>query len=96
MMGKRKSFFEKLTLAADLPDEPIPRLPLVEIAGDRRVLIENHLGVVAYETDRICVRVTYGTVAVCGSNLELARMIRGQLVITGKIKNVELNGGGKP
>lgn len=94
-MRKRKSIFEKLALAADLPDEPIPRLPLIEIAGQRRVLIENHLGVVGYETDRIVVKVTYGTVSVCGSNLELARMIRGQLVISGGIRCVELNGGGK-
>ena len=92
-MGKRKSIFERISFAADLPDEPIPRLPLVEIAGGRRVLIENHLGVVAYESERICVKVTYGTVCVCGNNLELARMIRGQLVITGKIRSVELNGG---
>lgn len=93
-MEKRKSIFEKLTFLTDLPDEPIPKLPLIEIAGERRVLIENHLGVVAYETDEVHVKVTYGTVSVFGSNLELARMIRGQLVITGKIRNVQLNGGG--
>ena len=94
-MRKRKSIFEKIAFAADLPDEPIPRLPLVEIAGQGRVLIENHLGVVAYETNQIVVKVTFGTVSVWGRTLELARMIRGQLVISGAIRSVELNGGGK-
>ena len=92
-MGKRGSIFERLTMAADLPDEAIPRLPLVEIAGDRRVLIENHLGVIAYGTEQICVRVTYGTLTVCGCQLELARMTRGQLIVTGRIDKISLNRG---
>lgn len=92
-MRQRRSIFERLTMAADLPDETIPRLPLVEIAGDRRVLIENHLGVVAYGTEQICVKVTYGTLSVCGCNLELARMTKGQLIVSGMIDKVVLNRG---
>lgn len=92
-MRQRRSIFERLTMAADLPDEAIPRLPLVEIAGDRRVLIENHLGVVAYGTEQICVKVTYGTLSVCGCNLELARMTKGQLIVSGMIDKVVLNRG---
>ena len=92
-MRKRRSIFETLTAAADLHDEALPRLPLVEIAGDHRVLIENHLGVIAYGTEQICVKVTYGVLAVCGCNLELARMTKGQLVVSGRIDQVVLNRG---
>ena len=90
-MAKRRSLFELLTTAADLPDEAIPGLPLIEIAGDRRVLIENHKGVIAYGTEQICVKVSYGTVSVCGCDLELARMTKGQLIVSGRIGNVLLN-----
>ena len=90
-MAKRKSLFEMLTNAADLPDESIPGLPLIEVAGDRRVLIENHRGVVAYAMEQICVKVSYGTVCVCGWDLELARMTKGQLIISGRIDKVVLN-----
>ena len=93
-MKKRASILEKLTVAADLHDEAIPQLPLVEIAGDCRVLIEHHLGVIAYGTEEICVKVKYGTISVCGCRLELARMIKEQLIISGRIDKVVLNRGG--
>ena len=71
-------------------DRTGPGLPLVEIAGDRRVLIEHHRGVVAYGPCEILVRVKYGQVRVTGSGLCLAKMSAEQLVICGRIGSVEL------
>lgn len=87
-MGKK--FLERIADAADLSDEPIPGLPLVEIAGDRRVLIEHHCGVTQYGRCQIRVRVKYGAVVVVGTQLELLRMTSQQLIITGKIAGVQL------
>ena len=39
--------------AADAPQELLPGVPLIEITGAGRVLIENHGGVTEYETDRM-------------------------------------------
>ena len=89
-MTKRKHLLEKIAVAADLSTEPIPKQPLVEIAGERRVLIENHFGVTGYGTDEICVKVRYGNILICGDHLELARMTKGQLIISGTIGSVEL------
>ena len=85
-----KHFMERISAAADLAQEPIPGMPLVEIAGDRRVLIEHHRGVTEYGRCRICVRVKYGAVVILGSCLELSRMTGQQLIITGKIDGVQL------
>ncbi len=65
-------------------------LPLVEIAGEGRVLIEHHQGVTEYNTEKICVRVSYGSICVCGEKLTFARICRGQLVIRGRIESVTL------
>lgn len=89
-MGKGRYFLERLTDEADLSAEPMPGQPIVEIAGDRRVLIENHFGVKAYSRERIVVKVKFGFVSVCGCSLELMRMTREQLVIRGKIDSVTL------
>ena len=89
-MKKSSSLWERMALAADLPDEPIPGLPLVEIAGNGRVLIENHKGVNEYGRNMIRIKVKYGSVCVCGQNLELARMNKGQLIISGIIESVHL------
>ena len=95
-MSKGRSFLYRLTDAAQLHDEAIPRLPLVEIMNDQRVLIENHQGVVEYGANQISVRVKFGAVTVCGCNLELARMMKGQLIVTGRIDSVHLLRGKKP
>lgn len=85
-----KHFLERVTAAADLQGEPIPGLPLVEIAGDRRVLIEHHCGVTQYGRCRISVRVKFGAVVVMGDRLELTRMTGQQLIISGRIDYVQL------
>lgn len=79
----------------DLTDGVLRGVPLVEISGTRRVLIEHHMGVVAYGCDEIQVRVRYGLLSVSGSALNLARMSKEQLVICGCIDGVRLfrNGG---
>lgn len=90
-MEKQGSILERLTMAADLPDESIPGQPLVEISGYSRVLVENHMGVTEYGPQLIRVRVKFGDVCVCGSGLELSRMTRGQLIIRGRIESISLN-----
>ena len=70
--------------------EPLPGQPIVEIAGDRRVLIENHFGVKEYSREKIGVKVKYGLVCVCGCDLELIRMTKEQLIISGRIDAVTL------
>lgn len=74
----------------DLPEEPIPGQPLVEIAGSNRVLIEHHCGVTEYGRNQICVKVKYGKLCVQGKGLELARMTRSVLIISGCIDCVRL------
>lgn len=89
-MGKRYGFLERFSEDAAGNAEALPGLPIVEIAGDRRLLIENHFGVKSYSRERIIVNVKYGCVCVCGSALELMRMTKEQLVIKGKIDTVTL------
>ena len=71
----------------------LPGAPLVEAVGQRRILIENHCGVMAYSQFEICAKVKYGVVCVCGKELQLARMTKEQLIITGLIEEIKLMGG---
>lgn len=93
-MGKR-GWMDRIAVAADIQDEPLPGLPLVEIAGDRRVLIENHNGVLQYEPCCIRIKVKFGEICVSGECLTLARMMKGQLIIHGKIDGLKLERRGK-
>ena len=94
-MERDKLLLERITNAADLQDAPIPGLPLIELAGDVRVLIENHCGVTEYGDERICVKVKFGQVCICGQGLRLAKMTKSQLIICGRIQTVEMYRGCK-
>lgn len=89
-MDRRNRILERLAQSADLPGEAIPGQTVVELMDDRRVLIENHNGVTEYGREKICVRVRYGRVEICGCGLELARMTKDQLVIIGHIQDIVL------
>ncbi len=94
-MERRKNWMERLTDGMDLMGEPLPGQTLVELAGDRRVLIEHHGGVVQYSRECVCVRVRYGVVRICGCGLEISRMTGEQLVISGRIDEISLNRKGR-
>lgn len=94
-MKRNHNILQRLADGADLPGEPLPAQPIIEIAGDRRVLIENHFGVMEYSRERIGVKVKYGVVSVCGCGLELTRMTKEQLVISGRIDGISLQRRGK-
>lgn len=89
MMGRRR-LLESVLTAADLDTELQPRLPVVEIAGNQRVLIENHRSVISYTTQDVLIKVNYGSICVRGRMLRLAKLGKEQLVITGQIDCVTL------
>lgn len=89
-MGKGKRCFENIMARSGLSPEAVPGQPIVEIAGDRRVLIECHRGVLAYSREEIRVSVGYGSLRVSGCGLEMVHMTREKLIISGRIDSVQL------
>ncbi len=86
-MGE-KGLFARLSAAADLQDESLPGIPLVEIAGYSRVLVEHHLGVTQYSAESVSLNVKFGSIRVCGCELVISKMSKEQLVISGVIESV--------
>lgn len=91
-MRDRESILGRLASAADLSSEPIPGLPLVELLGKQRVLIENHHGVIQYCPNEIVIKVSYGPLIICGCGLKLSLMTKQQLIVTGQIRQIQLGG----
>lgn len=89
-MGRKHRIMELLADSTELETEPMPAQPIIEIAGEQRMLVENHRGVSAYSSERILINVEFGAVCVCGCGLRLLRMTREQLVIRGRIDTVSL------
>jgi sporulation protein YqfC len=74
--------------------ESLSKYPLVEIAGNKRVIVENHMGIVKYGAQEIGVKVRDGKICVSGVGLEIACIAKDKLVIYGRIEGVCLYNGG--
>ena len=94
-MERKRKMLGWLVDNADLPSESLPGQFILELLGRDRVLIENHKGVQEYGIERICVRTSFGSVSVCGSDLRLSCLSKERLVIVGPVSNITVSGRGQ-
>lgn len=92
-MKREQSWASRLLQGMEVDSETVPLQPVLELCGDRRILIENHFGVSEYSLERICVEVRFGQVVICGCELHLRKMQGQVLVITGKIETISVKRG---
>ena len=92
-MNNKHTILDRVIHGSELASQPLPTVPLVEVMGFTRVLIENHSCISSYSHHEIDVQVRNGFITVCGEDLHLARMSAEQLVITGSIQQIRLHGG---
>ncbi len=88
-MKRSRNFFQNLPQRSADP-EVFPVVPIVELAGCNRVLVENHLGVMEYSLEKVGIKMKYGELHICGCNLMLAHMTKVKLIVTGQIDNIAL------
>lgn len=89
-MKQQKLNWQNMIDKVNMVDAVVLRVPLIELVGKHRVLIENHGGVTAYDTEKIQVLVEYGEICITGKNLTLVKMTKEQLVICGDVCGVLL------
>lgn len=92
-MAQHWQWVQRIADASDLQGESLPGVPIVEIAGDRRVLIERHHGVIEYGRELIRIRVKYGIIQISGCGLELKQMTKQLLIVSGRIDCVQIQRG---
>ena len=59
------------------------------VTGGRSAVIENHRGVLEYTAERIVVAVPRGKVCLDGTGLRLKAMNKNELLVGGRIRNIE-------
>lgn len=93
-MNRGRNLIHSLVGDGMINTDLIPGVPIVEICDQRRVLIENHQGIVGYGGNEIQIKVRFGRICVCGENLKLKLMCKNKLVIIGRINAVNMQGRG--
>ena len=84
-MKQGKRLLNRLPVLTDLPGEPFPGQPVVELLGDK------HLSVRQYSCHCVSVGMKFGCICVNGASLELVHMSKDQLVISGRIDSITIN-----
>lgn len=72
-------------LAEDLD----PRLPHVELTGDRQVDIENHRGMIEYSDTVMRIALASGELRITGFDMELTALTLTELTVSGTIRALE-------
>ena len=60
--------------------------------GNTEFMIENYDGIIEYEVNRIRVSTTSGKVAIIGEDLTISELDNEELLVSGCIKSIELEG----
>lgn len=76
----------------DITRQPFQSEPLVEISGYNRILIENYMGILLYSQCLVQVQLSLGNISVSGTDLRIMQISKEQLVITGHIHVLQLEG----
>ena len=86
---KDEGFLEKTAQVFGIPGETVG-LPRVELTGRHELRMENHKGILAYGREEIHVSGGGFLFQIAGSGLELRAMTGAELLITGKIRQIQL------
>ena len=62
---------------------------LLEVEGNRRVVLSGCRGILTYSEDCICLRTPFGAVTVFGRGMEMGCMTVEGAVITGTLQRIE-------
>lgn len=86
---KKDNFLEKAADIFDLPGEVVAGMPRITVTGCRRVLVENHKGILEYGTDEIHINGGKMVLILRGSGMELRSLNPTELLITGRLSGME-------
>ena len=87
---RRAGLLERTAQLLDIPAGALTGLPRMELLGDGDLRMENHKGILAYGTQEIHVSGGSFVVKITGESLELRAMTGLELLITGKIRQIQL------
>lgn len=88
-MGKINDRAELLADRCELPSDALSGTVKLTVSGRRRLLIENHHGIITYEDSIISVACGNMNVTVRGDELSLYAMDREDMLIKGRILSIE-------
>lgn len=88
-MKKLRELPYELADKLELPEDVLLGSGKLTVTGGRSAVIENHRGVLEYTSERIVVAVPRGRLCLDGAGLCLKAMNKNELLVGGRIRNIE-------
>lgn len=88
-MRRRWELPQNLAERLALPEEALLGTAKLTVTGGRRLLVENHRGIMDYSQERIVVSLGRGRLNISGTGLVIHAMNRQELLIGGRIQSME-------
>ncbi|WP_175615996.1 sporulation protein YqfC [Piscibacillus halophilus] len=85
----RKRINQWLTGQLKLPADIVYDYPRITMVGDIHLYIENHNGLITFESNLIEVKQHNGLIRVHGEDMVIKNLLKKEIVIEGKINSVE-------
>ena len=89
MRNSNSNHGHNLVEKLELPQDIVLGVPILTMQGKTELLIENHRGLLQYDTDEIRVRTKTFTVQIEGKELNIQEYRKDLLIIRGKIERMQ-------
>lgn len=80
---------EELAEALELPEDALLGSAKVTVTAGRRLMVDNHGGILSYSDGQITIKLTRGKLSILGDGLHLSAMTHDRLIISGRIRTLE-------
>lgn len=80
---------KKISDALDLPQDIVLNVPRVIVTGKIATFIENHKGIIEYNSELVKISTSIGVICVRGEDLHIKTIISDEITVEGKIIAIE-------
>lgn len=81
-------FLETVVKVLELPRDVVFDLPRLVLWGDQELMVENHKGLLAFDSCRVVVGSSCGALEIKGEKLCIKRVLIYEMVVTGNIEQI--------
>lgn len=81
--------YSRINRFLEIPREVVTGIPTVTITGFDEILIENFKGILEYENFFVRISTELGNININGFNLKLNQMADTDVLVSGKIENID-------
>ena len=92
MEGKFQKGKEKILNKLDFPSDISLDLPKIIVVGNREITIENHRGIMAFETNMVKINSRIGAITINGEKFEILFIGETTITINGIFKGISYEG----